>query len=190
MREHTFSPISLGTVRTSELRQGHGPWITFHCPQCSQKGPGTGPLSQWWSLQEESTGRAAFTLSLCVQRFSARGMLTLCGRLELKALAMKLILLMKSHETWCTTLYRGWKWPFSGFPHMHWDPEKVFKSWQQLSCWLTWRDRSAACWCPCGVLGAPRDRGGEKAFIPTTVLPLLSTELKENYIPWVVAAYH
>lgn len=35
----------------------------------------------------------------------------------------------------------------------------------------------------CGVLGAPRDRGGEKAFISTTVLPLLSTELKENYIP-------
>lgn len=51
------------------------------------------------SLQEESAGRAVFALSLCAQGFFARGMLTLCDRLESKALAMKLILLMKSHET-------------------------------------------------------------------------------------------
>ena len=42
----------------------------------------------------------------------------------------------------------------------------------------------------CGNRGAPRDRGGEKAFRPTTVPSLLSTELKENYIPCVVAAYY
>lgn len=41
----------------------------------------------------------------------------------------------------------------------------------------------------CGDCGAPRDRRGER-FYTDYCSPLLSTELKENYIPHAVAVYH